>query len=122
MRAAVEAFAAAREARACGLEPKIQVTVKMPVINRSPVFYETPEGCMFADKDKAVHDAVWEAFKGLSHEDKRMLCFSPKPGRYILRAQLWERGLGPALPPRLHHKAMGEILRLYVRIKLSQAI
>lgn len=117
---AAEAFAAAREARARGLEPKIRVTVKMPAINRSPTFYETPEGCMFANKDKALHDAVWEMFEGLSYEDKRLLCFLPKPGGYLLRAQIWADTLEPALSPRQFHKAIGKILHLYVRIKLAE--
>ena len=114
-----KAFATVREARARGLEPKIRVTVKMPAINRSPAFYETPEGCMFANKDKALHDAVWEVFKGLSYEDKKLLCFSPEPGRYLLRAKLWVNALEPALPPRLYHKAMGVIMHLYVSIKFA---
>ena len=116
-----KAFATVREARARGLEPKIRVTVKMPAINRSPAFYETPEGCMFANKDKALHDAVWEVYKGMPYEDKRTLCFSPEPDRYLLRVQLWERELEPALPPRQYHKAMGAILHQYVRIKMYQA-
>lgn len=116
---AAEAFAAAREARVRGLEPKIKVVVEMPMIKPGPAFYDTPEGCMFANGDKGLHDAVWEAFKGLPYEDKKLLCFSPKPGRYLLRAQIWENALAPALPPRLYHKAMGTILHLYVSIKFA---
>ncbi|MCI9547472.1 MAG: hypothetical protein HFH60_12450 [Lachnospiraceae bacterium] len=116
---AAKAFAAAREARVRRLEPKIKVFVNMPVINRSPAFYETPEGCMFANGDKSLHDAIWEAFKGLSYEDKRLLCFSPKPGGYLLRAQIWADTLEPALSPRQFHKAMGKILHLYVSIKFA---
>ncbi len=116
---AAGAFAAAREARARGLEPKIKVVVKMPMIKPGPAFYDTPEGCRFANGDKSLHDAVWEAFKGLPYEDKRLLSFSPKPGRHLLRAQIWADALAPALPPRLYHKAMGTILHLYVSIKFA---
>ncbi len=121
LRAVLSTIDSVREKRGgqCGLEPKIQVLVKTPVVNPGPAFYDTLEGCMFANRDKELHDAVREAFKGLSHEDKRLLCFSPEPGRYLLRVQLWASALAPALPPRLYHKAMGAILHKYVSIKLS---
>ncbi len=76
---------------------------------------------MLTHRDKAVHDAVWEVFKELSYEDKRVLCFSPEPGRYLLRVQLWRSALGPVLSPGLYHKAMGAILHQYISIKVHRA-
>lgn len=118
---AAKVFTDMRGARTRGLEPSVRVLVKMPIIKSGPAFYDTPEGCMFSNKDKDVHDAVWGVFKGLSYEDKRTLCFSPENGRFLARVQLWERELEPALPSRQYHKAMGAILHQYIRIKLTRA-
>lgn len=118
-REAVGAFVAMREARERGREPELRVVVRMPFINAGPSFYDTPEGCMFTHRDKDVHNAVREAFKGMSYEDKRVLCFSPEPGRHLLRVQLWRDALEPILSPRMYHKAMRAILRQYVSIKLN---
>lgn len=118
-RIAAKVFTNMRGARAEGKTVRPKMVMQIPMIKSGPAFYDTPEGCMLTHRDKAVHDAVWEVFKELSYEDKRVLCFSPEPGRYLLRVQLWERELEPALPPRQYHKAMGAILHQYVRIKLS---
>lgn len=119
-RTAIETFTAVREARAKGLEPSVRVLVKMPVINAGPSFYDTLEGCMFANRDKELHNAVYEVFKGLSYEDKRVLCFVPENGRFLVRAALWSLELELALPSRLYHKAMGAILHQLVKVKLNQ--
>lgn len=117
---AAKVFTDMRGARIRGLEPSVRVLVKIPVIKSGPAFYDTPEGCMFSNKDKDVRDAVWKVFKELSYEDKWVLCFSPEDGRFLVRVQLWERELGLALPSRQYHKAMGAILHKYVRIKLAR--
>ncbi len=120
VRTAAETFTAVRELRARGLEPSVKVLVKVPAINTGVPFYGTVEGCMSANRDKELCNAVWEVFKGLSYEDKRTLCFVPENGRFLARAALWSRELEPALPPRLYHKAMGAILHDYIRIKQNQ--
>lgn len=117
---AVKVFIDMRRARAEGKEVRPKMVMQLPVINSGPAFYSTPEGCMFTHRDKAVHDAVWEVYKGMPYEDKRVLCFSPEPGRYLLRVQLWRDALELALPLRQYHKAMGAILHQYVAIKLSR--
>ncbi len=120
VRTAAETFTAVRELRAKGLEPSVKVLVKMPVINAGPSFYDTVEGCMFANRDKEMHNAVRQVFKGLSYEDKRALSFLPENGRFLVRAALWALELEPALTPRLYHKAMRAILHKYVEIKQNQ--
>lgn len=92
-----------------GVRTEDKVVMQIPIIKSGPAFYDTPEGCMFTHRDKDVHDAVWEVYKGMPYEDKRVLCFSPKPGRYLLRVQLWERELEPALPPRQYHRPDGKL-------------
>ena len=104
-----------------GVRTEDKVVMQIPIIKSGPAFYGTPEGCMFTHRDKDVHDAVWEVYKGMPYEDKRTLRFSPETDRYLLRVQLWERELEPAWPPRQYHKAMGAILHQYVRIKMYQA-
>lgn len=116
-RAAAKVFMAMRKARAEGKDVRPQMVRRYPRTKIGPAFYDTVEGCMFANRDKAVHDAVWEVFGGLSYEDKEALSFSPENGRFLVRASLWSLELESALPPRLYHKAMGEILRKYVEIK-----
>ncbi len=119
-RIAAKVFTDMRGARAEGKTVRPKMVMQIPMIKSGPAFYDTPEGCMLTHRDKAVHDAVWEVFKELSYEDKRVLCFSPEPGRYLLRVQLWRDALGPVLSPGLYHKAMGAILHQYVRIKLAR--
>lgn len=119
-RTAARTFIDMRHARAEGKVVRPKMVMRMPLIKAGPAFYDTPEGCMFANRDKELHDAVWGVFKGLSYEDKRVLCFSPENGRFLARLQLWERELEPALPPRQYHKAMGAILHQYVTVKLAR--
>lgn len=120
-RVAVMVSADMRKARAEGEVVRPRMVMQVPFIKSGPAFYDTPEGCMFANRDKVLRDAVWTVFRGLPYEDKRMLSFSPENGRYLVRASMWSLELEPALPPRLYHKAMREILHQYVRIKLSRA-
>ena len=119
-RTAIKTFTAVREARAEGLEPSVRVLVEMPVINAGPSFYDTLEGCMFANRDKELRNAVREVFNGLSDEDKRVLCSVPENGRFLVRAALWSLELELVLPSRLYHKAMGAILHQLVKAKLNQ--
>ncbi len=118
-RIAVGVFVDMRRARAEGKDVRLKMVRCCPCIKSGPAFYDISEGCMFTHRDRALHNAVWEVFKTLSYEDKRVLCFPPENGRFLARVQLWERELEPALPPKLYHKAMGAILHQYVRIKLA---
>lgn len=117
---AVSVFMDMRRARAEGKEVRPEMVRCYPRINMGPSFYDTLEGCMFANRGMAMRDAVGGVFKGLSYEDKRVLCFSPEDGRFLVRIQLWERELEPVLPSRQYYKAMGAILHKYVEIKLRR--
>ena len=114
---AARVFTDMRKARAEGREVRPKMVMRMPIIKTGPSFYDTVEGCMFANRDKELRDAVWTVFRGLPYEDKEMLSFSPENGRFLVRAGLWNLELEPALTPRLYHKAMGAILHQYIRIK-----
>ena len=64
---AVRTFIDMRRARAEGKVARPKMIMRMPLIEAGPAFYDTPEGCMFANRDKELYDAVRGVFKGLSY-------------------------------------------------------
>lgn len=115
---AINLFGKMRKARKAGIEMEVQeVEVKkIPVIS-APGFYDTVEGCVFANCADNIHETTKNVFKAFTNEEKRQLAFSPEDGEFIDRVNFWKDALKPALPTRQYNIAMQSLLHWYIHIK-----
>lgn len=115
---AINLFGKIRKARKAGIETEVhEVEVKrIPVIS-VPGFYDTVEGCVFANCANNIHETAKNVYKTFTNEKKGQLAFSPKDGEFIDRVNFWKDVLKPVLPPKQYNIAVQSLLHWYIHIK-----
>ena len=117
MKAAVNLFKDMRKARREGTGVVIKRCRELPLVKSGPGFYDTPEGCNLNHCGRVIDREAREAFAALPYEEKRRMCFTPKAGEYVERAEFWRNMLEPVLTDKELRAAMMRLLRLYIYCK-----
>lgn len=110
-------FQSMRNQRRSGIEPELRLCVKIPIIGTTGSIYDTIEGCVLANCGKEIDAAAEKAFEDFSEEQKDWFIRSMPDGEFIERAEAWKEALALYLPGTLVHRAIGAILRQYIKIK-----
>lgn len=96
--------------------------VQIPLVKLGPGLYDTVEGSVLSQCEKAVIDAALEAFGQLPYEEKHRLCFAPRDGEYLQRAKYWKRLLEPELTPKQCRTATMHILHWFIHVKKEDVV
>lgn len=113
----IRVFKIIRKQRRSGTEPELKPCVTIPAIWATGGIYDTVEGCVLANCGREIDAAARKAFNGFPDEQKRRFLFSPCNGEFTERATYWKESLSLYLSEKLIHRAIGAILRQYIKIK-----
>lgn len=113
----INRFKELRKARKRDYGCAITETVKIPLIDCNPSFFDTVEGCCIMNTNRSVYQAVKLIFDRFQPEEKYKLLLAPEEGEFIARAQFWKRELKPIMQPKQYRKAICSILHWYIHIK-----
>lgn len=116
IKSAVNIFRDMRKARRITRENEAKGSVMLPEL-RGRSFYNTVEGAVLSHCEKGIFKAAYKAFSQLDDEKKHQLCFSPREGEFIDRANSWKESLSPAMTEKQLRKAMIRIIHWYIHIK-----
>lgn len=116
IKSAVNIFRDMRKARRQESESEAKGIMMLPEL-QGRSFYDTVEGTVLSHCEKGIFKTAYKAFSELDNEKKHQLCFSPRDGEFIDRANLWKELLSPVMTEKQLRKAMIRITHKYIHIK-----
>ena len=115
IKSAVSIFRDMRKARRTARENEANGIMMLPKLQGASLF-NTVEGTVLSYCGKDITEAACKAFKELNHEKRNQLCFSPRNGEFIDRADFWRELLSSVMTEKQLRKAMIRIIHWYIHI------